>query len=440
MPPTLHITPQEVDTAEKRSQYTVGVVGCGHKGIFYANAFADAGFKVICTDANASVVKKLTKGKTSCAMPQAETILKSHINAEKIDTVSELRKAVEQCDIIVIAITAKIDEQKKNDDNGLECTCKQIGAVLRHGTVVIYGGVASFGFIERTVKEVLENTSGLKVGQDWGLAYNPILNTDTPMNNLELTVAANDQTSLQATATILKTITQHIKQVRDIKTAEAATLFSIAKHDAEVALANELAVFCEDAGIDYFRVLDIQNLNTSAVRPSAIGEANTDEAYFLLEYAENLNTKLRLPALARQINEDMTKQAVNLVSEALKGCGKVLKRGRIAVLGSASPAMDVFVKLLEQKGAKVALYNPITKKDVLGAGIIKTSLNEAVEGADCLVILSGQEQNRVNFKKIKSLMKAPAILMDLAGRFEPETVKTEGFLYFGLGRGMMYDD
>ena len=63
MPAVLNLKPEELDTIEKRSKYTVSVIGCGQKGIIYANAFADAGYKVICTDADPSVIKKVAKGK-----------------------------------------------------------------------------------------------------------------------------------------------------------------------------------------------------------------------------------------------------------------------------------------------------------------------------------------------------------------------------------------
>jgi hypothetical protein len=43
MPPVLNLKPEEVDTNEKRSKYTVCINGCGQKGILYANAFAEAG-------------------------------------------------------------------------------------------------------------------------------------------------------------------------------------------------------------------------------------------------------------------------------------------------------------------------------------------------------------------------------------------------------------
>ncbi len=438
MPPILQLNPEDVDIDEKRSKYSVAVVGCGHKGVFYANAFADAGFKVICTDADASVVKKVAKGKTPFESRDAEAKLKKHIMEEKIDVTSELKKAVAQSDIVVIAITAKMDEQKKTDSAGLVNTCKQVGAALHQGALVIYGGVAGVGFTEGTIKETLENTSGLKAGQDFGLAYSPILCTRVAAADLELKVAATDKTSLHAAVTILKTLTDKVEEIDDLKTAEIATLFAVAKHDVELALTNELAVFSENANIDYYKVLDILKLNTPHFRPTIIKEENRNEAYLLLDCAENLNTKLRLPALARQINEDMVKHAVNLTQEALRSCGKTLRRAQVAVLGVGDGAFatNVFVKLIEQKGAKVCLYDPTAKNQQTETAATKTSLNEAVEGADCIAVLSDVDQlSHMHLKKLKPLMKAPCAVVDLAGKFEPVQVETEGFIYAGLGRG-----
>ena len=108
------------------------------------------------------------------------------------------KKAVSQSDIIIIAIAAKVDEQKKTDYSQIVNACKQVGAALQQGALVIYGGIAGFGFTEGTVKETLENTSGLKAGQDFGLAYNPILTAQASIANSELKVAAADKTSLNA--------------------------------------------------------------------------------------------------------------------------------------------------------------------------------------------------------------------------------------------------
>ena len=442
MPAVLNLKLEEVDTNEKRSKYTVSVIGCGQKGILYANAFAEAGFKVICTDADQSVIKKVAKGKTPFSEQEIEAKLKSLISKGQLCVTSELKKAVSQGDIIIISVTAKVDDQKKTDYSEAVNTCKQVGAAIHQGALVIYGGIAGFGFTEGIMKETLENTSGLKVGQDFGLAYAPIHISDAQRTksiaNLELKVAATDKTSLNAASTILKTITKKVKEVSDIKTAEITALFTVTKQDANIALANELAVFCENANIDYFEVLKLLDLNEPSFWPTIVEEENKNEAYLLLDSAENLNVKLRLPALARQINEDMVKHAVNLTQEALRSCGKTLRRARVAVLGAANPttATGVFVKMIEQRGAKASLYDPTAKKEPLDSRVVKTSLNEAVEGADCIVILTGQEQfNHLNLKKLKALMKTTSVIVDLIGIFEPKKVETEGFIFFGLGRG-----
>lgn len=438
MSSVLRIDATDVDTDEKRSKYSVAVVGCGHKGIFFANAFADVGFNVLCTDSDASVVKKVAKGKTVFVMPEAQAKLKSHIASEKIDVTSELKKAVAKSDIIVIAMTAKIDGQKNNDCTGVANICKQVGAALHSGVLVVYGGIAGLGFMEGTLREALENASGLQAGKDFALAYSPILNTAVAPSDLELKVAATDVASLKAATTILGTLTSNIKEVSDLKTAEAAALFAVAKQDTTTALANELAVFCENANIDYFKVLDALNLNTPEFHPTIAEEENKNQTYLLMDAADNINAKLRLTGLARQINEDMVRHAANLASEGLKSCGKSLRRAKVAVLGPVNPesGSGLLVKMLEQKGATVTQYNPNAKKDDTEAEDVKTSLNETIEGADCIVLLSSSEQfNHVNFKKLKALVKSPAVIVDLAGKFEPSQVDTEGFIYTGLGRG-----
>jgi len=448
MPAILRVKPEEIDTIEKRGKYTVNVIGCRQIGILYVTAFAESGYKVICTDADQSLVKSLAKGKTPFAEREAESKLKRLARKGQLSATSDLKSAVSQSDIILITITAKIDGKKSPDYSEAEKSCKQIGAALRRGTLIIYAGVAGFGFTEGVIKETLENASGLRVSEDFGLVYNPIYISNGQImgtiSNEELKVAAIDKTSLDAASTVLGSITERgVKKICDIKTAEAAALFTVAKRDANVALANELAIFCENACLDYVEILKLleTNLQETYFSPTIAEEDTRDGTYLLLESAENLTTKLRLPMLARQINEKMVRHAVNLTQEALRSCGKTVRRARVALLGTAKPktAATTFVKMLEKKGAKAGLYDPSLSKNELAdmARVLKRSLNEAAEGTDCMVILSEQEQfKRLNFKKLRAVMKMPAVIVDLTGMIEPQKVEEEGFIYRGLGRGM----
>ena len=68
---------------------------------------------------------------------------------------------------------AKVDDKKKIDHSEALARLKQVGAALHSGMLVIYGEVAGLGFIEGIMKETLENTSGLKAGQDFCSGVHP---------------------------------------------------------------------------------------------------------------------------------------------------------------------------------------------------------------------------------------------------------------------------
>src|SRR4030065_1834466 len=226
--------------------------------------------------------------------------------------------------------------------------------------------------MEGVVKETLENTSGLKAGEDFLLAYSPIQvseekNSAESIGKQTLRLAANDITSLETASAFLATINRKgVRQVLDFKTAELATLFAINRRDVNVALTNELAVLCENAGIDYFetrKLLDPE-LRESSFEPTIAEEAR-NEADFLLENAEKLNLKLKLPTAARQINEDIVRHAVNLTQGALRSCGRTLRRARITVLGAAGPRTTgyAFARMIEAKGAKISVHVPFFTKN-----------------------------------------------------------------------------
>jgi UDP-N-acetyl-D-mannosaminuronate dehydrogenase len=170
-------------------------------------------------------------------------------------------------------------------------------------------------------------------------------------------------------------------------------------------------------------------------------EDDRSEMYILFENAETLNKKLRLSKLSRQINEEAFSHGINLTQDALRSCEKTFRRSRVAVLGSGNAGTSslLFAKMLEARGAKVSLFDPLLSKNdhsesELG---LKNSLNEAAEGADCLVLFTGEERlKRQNLKKIRAVMRTPAAIVDLVGLYEPEEFEKEGFIYRGFGRGL----
>jgi nucleotide sugar dehydrogenase len=453
MPSTLRIKPEDVDTSEKRARYTITVTGCGQTGVSYSCLLADAGFKVVYADADQNLANLMAKGKAPFAPHETETKLRNHIKTGRLTATNDVKTAASQSSIIIINTPTDIDQKRKPDYSNIEKTCKLVGAGIRQDTLIIVTSIVGTGIIEGTLREILENTSGFKIGVDLGLAYCPnrssLGQTPETRPDREQIVAASDRNSLSAASTVLETISKSgTRKTFSVKAAETAVLFEATQHAVNSALSNEFAIFCERAGLDYLEAKRLLETNEpTSTSSSAPAERNIEDAsLILLEDAENLNTKLRTVAVAREINDDMAKHVANLARDALRDCGKTLKRARISLLGiSQTPNMKSppkklakkLAKIMEARGAKISVYDPYFSNDVKdGQGHFKKGLAETLEGANCIVLITPHDQfKRLSLKKLKVLMKMPAAIIDLEGVFEPDKIEKEGFAYRGLGRG-----
>lgn len=451
----LYIKPEEIDSVGKRGKYRVSIIGCGRNGVLHACLFAEAGFKIICVDADRALVNRLTRGKSPFLKHKIELLLRKHVKNGCIKATNDVKAAVAQSDVILVTTQAKIDRKKKVNYLDIERVCKQVGSSLRRGSLVIVMSAVGPATAERLIRETLENTSGLKVGVDFGLAYSPVRVLDEQtlekLADCKRIVAAADKDSLNVASIVLGTIAKKdVVKTYDVKTAEAAALFESVQHYTNVALANEFACFCEKAGIDYLKAKELAETSAhgTLASPTLACRNIREEPYLLLEEAENLNVKLRIPSIAREINDEILKHAVSLIRETLRSCGKTLRRAKISLLGiSQTPNMkdipkvsaEKLAKILETKGAKVSLYDPyLSVKDLADLSHpFKKNLTEAMEGVDCIVILTGHARfKRLNLKKLKIMAKMPAAIVDLEGVVDPEKVEMEGLIYRGLGRGV----
>ncbi len=441
MPTILHLTKEEIDTVDKRGNYTVGVVGSGQI-ILLGLAFAEAGFRVFCANANQSVVKQLSKGNIGIGYKEAETRLRSCLKNDQLKVTWDIKTTVSKSDIVLIVVGAKIDEKKCVDWSETENVCKHVGAALQKGSLVVYCSLAGFGFTEDVVRGLLENTSALKAGEDFGLACCAQQET---RERMEFLVAAPDKWSLSSTILIFQSLTRsNVKSVPNTRILELTMLLAAAKRDIDAAIVKEFAVLCENAGIDFEEVRKLLgNMSLDQPPKPSISELeNFVETCLLLDAAENLSLKLRLPVLARQVNEDFVKHAAGLTQDALRDAGKTLRRAKVAVLGSrkAGTSEENFIKQLSSKGAKVSQFGTSISgtSEFENQSSVKRTLNEAVEASDCVVFISEDEQfRRLNLKKLHALMKSPAALVDLSGIVEPSKVRDAGFAFRGLGRGVL---
>jgi len=444
---------RDIDTPEKREKYTVSLLGCGRTGLTQACLFARAGFRVVYTDTDHRIFNQTEKDTISSAGSKLNTVLNEPIKNSHIKVENDIRKAVSESDIIIFSVPAAIDKRRDPDYSYMTRGCREAGLSLRQGSLFIFTSTTGPGVTESLVKEHLEKSSGLKAGKDFGLAYIPMTaRIFQEANAKKVVVGANDEHSLKAACTLLGTVTKgDMVAMRDIKTAETVKLLEKVYDTVNIALANELAGFCEEAGIDFMEVWKATcgNPHSYLSRPQLVGCSAMAEPHLLNNEAEAFNKRLRMLALAGRVNERMIGHTVRLVKDALRACGKNLRRAKICVFGVSSrpntretegSLVKGLVDALKRRGGRVWVYDSLfSHRELVEMGYqAERTLTKTVEKSDCSVIAVGHERfRRLNLRRIQFLVKKPAAIVDMGRVINPDKAEKEGFVYRGVGRGVL---
>jgi len=452
----MDMDPEDIRTSIKSGALTIGVYGLGWMGLPIACLFAEAGANVIGVDVNRYVVETVNGGRSHVEEPELQKLLKKHVKAKRLVATDNVGEAAFKSDVIVIVVPTLIDGRKVPDYSAVGKVCKSIGLRLRKGCLVIFESTVGPGTTEGLVKKTIERASGLKAGSDFGLAYSPIrASAGSVLRDVQSyprVIAGLNEDSLKATSAVLSTIiTGKLIEVQDVKTAEAVKLFENVYRDVNIALANELAIFCERAGIDFEEAKEIANTQPfSHIHTSSIGVGGhciPQNPYFLIEEADSVGVKLALSKAARKINDEMPKHAVDLVIGGLRARRKTLRRARIAVLGvsykanvkeaRASPVHQV-IRMLMKKGAKVVVYDPYFSADEIREMGYNSadSLWQAVDSVDCVFFAVAHAKFRsLEIDDIGRFVKKPILLVDGCHILDFKDVKRKWVVYREIGCG-----
>lgn len=426
-------------------------------GLPTACLFAEAGARVIGADMNPKIVERINKGDTPIDEPGLSAMLKKAIRSGKFTATTATEEATSNADIVILIVPTMIDRQKRADYSAVEDACASIGKGLKNGSLVIFQSTCGPGVTERVVKGAIEKYSGLVAGQGFGLAHCPIRAMGgralQDMQTYARIVGALDKKSLEAACATLSVIVKgELIRVRDIKTAELAKLFETIYRDVNIGLANEFALLCEEAGVDYVETMRAANSQPySHLHSTGVGVGGhclPVYPYLLASEAYALDARLKLVLDARKINDFMPRHVTKLASDGLRVCGKSLKRAKVVVLGVSyrpnvretrySPSLDL-ISILKKRGAKVTAFDPQYNSSELEAmGLIsEPTLRKAVEKADCVILTVAHD----DFKTLDTIdlaahMSKQGLIIDCTSTLDPTSVEKSGLVYRGTGRGL----
>lgn len=451
------LSSEEIKKSFENGSMTVAVAGLGWMGLSLASLYAESGAHVIGIDKNPRIIAAVNKSECPLNEPGLTSLLKRNVKEGRFSATIDAEDAASRSAVIFITVPTSIDENKKADYSAIENVVKKISLKLNDGACVIMESTCAPGVTDNLVKPILEKYSGLKAETDFGLAYSPIRamigRVLTDVRDYPKIVGGIGPKSLKVATSIVEVISKGgIIKVANTKTAEAAKIFETVYRDVNIALANEFASFCESVGIDYLEAADAANTQpySHLHRPSigVGGHCIPIYPYLLLTEARSLRVKMALVNDARKLNEDMPRHTLKLIHDSLRKINRSIIRSKITILGISyranvketrnSPTFEL-IKLLNRRGARVTVYDPMFKISEIAAMGYKSqpSLKIALEGAHCAVItVPHDEFKHVGIKTFSTTMKSPAAIVDGSGIFNPEDVEKNRLIYRGIGRGI----
>ncbi len=286
-------------------------------------------------------------------------------------TVEEMGEAK----FFVIAVPTPINSSNQPDLGPVLSASKSVGQVLKKGDYVIYESTVYPGCTEDDCVPVLEEVSGLKVGEDFKVGYSPERinpgDKEHTIRTIVKVVAGWDEESREEIAKVYElVIDAGVHRAASIKTAEASKVIENTQRDVNIALINELSIILNRVGINTYDVLECARTKWNFLNftPGLVGgHCISVDPYYLTYKAKNLGYHARVINSGRYVNDSMGFYVGKQTVKRILDQGKNVLDARVLVLGATfkenvsdirnSKVIDV-IRELESFSVKVDVVDP----------------------------------------------------------------------------------
>jgi UDP-N-acetyl-D-galactosamine dehydrogenase len=299
----------------------IAVIGLGYVGLPVAVAFARSGVPVVGFDIDAKRVEELRAG---------------HDRTREVDP-AELKQgslryasdaaSLKDADFHIVTVPTPIDEARRPDLRALLGASRSVGGALKRGDIVVYESTVYPGCIEEDCVPVLEQTSGLKAGNDFTVGYSPERinpgDKEHRFETIKKVVAGQDAKTLDVVADVYgSVVTAGIHRASSIKVAEAAKVIENTQRDLNIAFMNELSAICHQLGIDTGDVLAAAQTKWNFLKfyPGLVGgHCIGVDPYYLTHRAEKAGYHPEVILSGRRTNDDV---GLRIARECVRGLFK----------------------------------------------------------------------------------------------------------------------
>ena len=316
--------------------HEIAIVGLGYVGLPLACELAKH-FKVTGYDIDATRINELRRFHDQTHEVEPEIL---HEVSKNLSFSTDL-KETQNSDVFIITVPTPISADTTPNLEPLISASKSVGSVIRPGAIIIYESTVYPGATEEVCIPLLEECSGLKVNEDFGVGYsperiNPGDKNRTIRDIVKITSGSNASTSDTVDEIYRQIITKGTYQVSSIRVAEAAKVIENTQRDLNIALANELAKIFELCNVDTHEVLDAAATKWNFLRfePGLVGgHCISVDPYYLTYKSMQLGYQPEVILAGRKTNETMAQYIATRILKSLVKYDLHTKGNSVLLLG-----------------------------------------------------------------------------------------------------------
>jgi len=242
----------------------IAVIGVGYVGLCSAVGLALAGHNVIAVGRTPSKVDSINNGKSPIFEEGLDESLAKIIADKKFSATTDIADAVSKSDITFICVGTPSAKDGSIDLTDIKNASESVGKALKDKKdyhVVVVKSTVVPGTTETVSLPIIEEHSGKKAGQDFGVGMNPeFLREGKALEDFmkpdRVVLGQLDDKSGEILQGIYSSFGSPILRV-PLKTAEMIKYANNSFHALKVAFTNELAAICKKKRIDSYVLMDL---------------------------------------------------------------------------------------------------------------------------------------------------------------------------------------
>jgi len=428
------------------------MIGTGYVGLVSGVCFSDLGNTVYCVDKDKSKIDFLNNGIIPIYEPGLEEILKRNHKQKRLIFTSDLKKAVNNSDIIFICVGTPTKKNSNSADlkfifqvvKKLKKMISKYKIIVTKSTVPVTTGdkieKSLINLKNRKLIDIVSNPEFLREGEaikDFSSPDRVIIGTDSKKANKILK-------SLYMP--IIKKNSRYFHTSR--RGAELIKYASNAFLATKISYINELANLCEKADVDIKDIsigmgLD-QRIGDRFLRagPAYGGSCFPKDTRALIDTAKQFKTNL---AIVKSVVKSNNKRKILLTKKLEKILNGKLRNKNITFLGvTFKPNTDdmreassiPMIEYLNKKDSKIRYYDPSGEKNefrkLKNVKYCK-NISSACIYSDLIVLHT--EWNDFKLLNFKNLVKKNNFkVFDMRNIYSPLKMRSLKIKYFGVGR------